>query len=94
MKIPATLAIITILFNMFFIAFGFSPDNMRQVFLVTSLEIIFGIEILLNFLTSYRDPENFESVTNLKLIAQNYVIHGHFFLHAVTVIPYTIIIGI
>ena len=61
---------------------------------MSSLEVIFGIEILLNFLTTYKDPENFETVIKLKLIAQNYVMHGHFFLHVVTVIPYTIIIGL
>jgi hypothetical protein len=91
MKIPTTLALYTILFNMFFIAFGFKPEHKHTVYIVASFEIIFATEIILNFLTTYKDPENFETVTKIKMIAQHYVLHGHFILHVLTVIPYTVI---
>jgi hypothetical protein len=43
-----------------------------------SFEILFLIEILLNFFTAYKDKETFESVFSLKKIGMNYIINGTF----------------
>lgn len=59
---------------------------MRQV--VDSMEIIFFIEIICNFFTAYRDPENFDSVYELKKIAHNYIINGNFLPHLLAAFPY------
>ena len=54
---------------LFIIAFGFKETNWITM-LAYSTEIFYGLEIVLNFITSFRDLENFQTVTSLKRIAQ------------------------
>jgi hypothetical protein len=58
---------------------------------VELMEICFLIEIICNFFTAYKDPENFESVYQLKKIAQNYIVNDNFFLHLLAAFPYQLI---
>jgi ADP-heptose:LPS heptosyltransferase len=58
---------------------------------VELMEIAFWIEIVLNFFTAYKDPENFESVYQLKKIAQNYIVNENFILHLLAAFPYQLI---
>jgi len=51
-------------------------------------EILFFLEILQNFFTSFSDPEHYDVVTNLKEIAQRYILNGSFIFHALAVIPW------
>lgn len=55
---------------------------------VELLEVLFLIEILCNFFTAYKDPENFDSVFSLKKIAQNYILRAGFLKHLLAVFPY------
>jgi potassium channel len=52
-------------------------------------EILYLIEIILQFFTAYKDSENFENVYNLKKIAKEYVFNGSFFIHFIAFIPWT-----
>lgn len=58
---------------------------------VESIEVLFFLEIALNFITSYIDPETFEPVYSIKNIAINYIIEGAFIAHLLTAFPYQII---
>jgi len=59
---------------------------MRNI--VDAMEICFVAEICLNFFTAYKDPENFDTVFDLKKIAQNYIIRGNFLVHVLAAFPY------
>jgi hypothetical protein len=58
---------------------------------VELIEILFLIEIILNFITAYRDRDTFEPEYRIKNIALNYVRHGAFISHVLTAFPYQII---
>jgi len=46
------------------------------------------MDFILNFLQSYKHPETYEIVKDLKSIAQNYVIHGWFVIDFISVFPF------
>ena len=56
------------------------------------VEVLFGVDIVLNFFHSYRDPENFKEVTAFKPIAHNYVFSGWFFVDFISVFPFNYIL--
>lgn len=58
---------------------------------VESIEILFLVEIILNFVTAYRDRDTFEPEYRLKNIAINYIRYGPFISHALTAFPYQVI---
>jgi hypothetical protein len=58
---------------------------------VESIELLFLIEIILNFITAYRDPDTFEPEYRLKNIAVNYLFHGAFISNALTAFPYQVL---
>ena len=90
--IPATLSLATVLVNLHFIAFGFSKADYPLQYLLWVSEFFFLLEILLNFLTTYKDPESFEIIISIRKIATNYITKGNFVLHTITVIPFDLII--
>lgn len=55
------------------------------------LEILFLLEIIQIFLTSFKDTETFDPVYSLKRIAINYILHGSFIMHFLAVFPYFIL---
>lgn len=57
------------------------------------MEILFLLEILINFITSYTNKETFEKVYSIKLIAQHYIQDYHFFLHVLAVFPFWLVIS-
>jgi hypothetical protein len=86
---PSFIALFTSTFYLLFIAFGFFSKSLWD--LVRVLELIFLMEIVLNFVTSYRDPETLDTIYSVKLIAKNYVFNGEFFIHLIAFFPYYII---
>ena len=73
---------------LFVIAFGFHKDTHWVTMIAYSTEIFYGLEIILNFITSFKDLETFQTVTSLKRIAQYYVLNGSFFFDVITFFPY------
>ena len=76
-----------VLINLFVIAFGINDNPGFFDFLIYS-EILFYLEILLNFFTSYSDPEHYEVIDSLKMIAVHYIRHGNFIVHLLAAFPW------
>lgn len=65
-----------------------------QIYYVTLLmDIFYGLEIVMNFFTSYADDESFAEEYSLKKIALNYVKNGNFASSMISTIPFGIIWG-
>ena len=76
-----------VLLNVYIIAFGFEDQPLlKRVSLV--MDLFFLLEIIQNFFTAYRDPENFEYIPQIKKIAYNYIVNGDFITHLLAFIPY------
>jgi hypothetical protein len=60
------LALISICLNLYIVAFGFenTPSNLWTF--IQLLEIVYGIELILHFFTTYKDPETFVTISNIK----------------------------
>lgn len=71
----------------FYVAYA-QIDNAFLSFFDEFIEILFWCDLALNFLHSYRDPDTFKAVTDLKAIAQNYVFRGWFFIDFISVFPF------
>ena len=54
------------------------------------VEQIFVLDLLLNFITSYKDVETQIVHMELKAIAKNYIFHGWFFVDFVSVFPFNV----
>ena len=78
-----------IILNLLFIAFGPGPEFDMAHTISNWMEIIFVIEILLGFITSYVDREKFETEYTLKAIAANYIWSVSFVLHVLAVFPFS-----
>ena len=50
------------------------------------VDVLFGIDIIVNFVSSYEDPQNGLPVISFKKIAANYIT-GWFFLDLIAVFP-------
>ena len=57
------------------------------------VEGFFWVDLALNFVQSFKHPETYEMVTDLKQIAQNYVMHGWFFVDFISVFPFQIFLS-
>jgi len=76
--------------NLYFIAFN-SDDDTELIWKITIwLEVLYGIEIVRQFLTTYTDPETFKEEMNLRSIAVNYVTNGSFLTDMIAFFPYFI----
>jgi pyoverdine/dityrosine biosynthesis protein Dit1 len=84
------LSVPSVIFNLFFVAFGFQGFGTIRL-IIELLEIMFFIEIVQNFLTSYKDQETFEAVIQVKRIAINYILNGNFILHILAAFPYQLL---
>ena len=54
----------------------------------TIAEVFFFIDLFLNFVQSYVDPDTHEIVTDLKKIAWNYIRYGWFLIDFFSVFPF------
>lgn len=52
------------------------------------VDCIFGLDILLNFVQSYKHPETYENITDLKSIAKNYTLKGWFVIDFLSTFPF------
>lgn len=80
-----------VLLNLYVMAFGFE-DNDDIVTFLQVCEILFALEIIQNFFTAFSDPEHYEVVDSLKLIAQRYIFTGSFPVHALANIPWFLLL--
>ena len=55
------------------------------------VDIIFAVDILVNFLTAYYDPDSNKIITELRLIALRYL-KGYFFVDVLAILPFSYII--
>ena len=62
-----------VLLSLFIMAFGTEQNQGMQTFLEFS-EILFLIEIIQHFFTSYSDPEHYDTIDSLKKIAYRYIV--------------------
>ena len=46
------------------------------------------MDLIFNFIQSFKHPETYENVIELKEIARNYVVRGWFFIDFVSVFPF------
>jgi len=88
---PSLVGIFTCTNYLIFIAFGIFNDWLWDI--TRMLEGLFIVEIILNFLTSYIDPESLDDITDIKEIMRNYVFRGDFLMHLIAVFPYYTLIG-
>jgi ABC-type methionine transport system permease subunit len=76
--------------NLYLMAFGLNWNVIYRVCIFS--DIVYGIEILLTFITSYKDDiDTNEQVYSLRRILINYILHGPFILDLVATIPFTAI---
>lgn len=73
--------------SMYYAAFS-TTDDPVIIIIDQIVELFFWLDLALNFLQSYKHPETFEIVKDLKSIAQNYVFHGWFFIDFISVFPF------
>ena len=90
------LVVPNVMLNLFFIAFGYQGSpTLDLIFQIVQLsEIMFFIEIVQHFFTSYRDTETFENVYVLKKIARNYIINESFVLHFIAMFPFAFVLNV
>ena len=68
---------------------------MWLIYKITQLsEILFALEIIQHFFTSYRDTETFENVYSLKKIARHYIMEGNFLIHFFAAFPFAMIFNV
>ena len=65
-----------------------TSENPILVIFDLCVELIFVIDIALNFLHAYKDPDTFKEVRSLKKIGYNYVRNGWFLIDFVSVFPF------
>jgi hypothetical protein len=53
-----------------------------------TVEIFFAIDLILNFVQSYKDPDNFQIIKNHKQIAKKYIFRGWFIIDLIAVFPF------
>lgn len=75
------------------IAFGDKEEQQMTKILQYS-EFFFLLEIIQNFFTSYSDPEHYDTIDSIKLIATRYVLNGSFIVHALAVFPWYLVLAI
>ena len=73
--------------NLGIIAFGIKEAGATCWAITQWCELFFGLEILLKFFSSFKDPETLLTVTSLKDIAHNYIRNGTFITDMIAFFP-------
>lgn len=76
--------------TMYIVSFSPVLDNEYLVYIDRVVEWIFILDLLLNFIQSYKDTETQIVHLELKKIARNYIFHGWFFIDFVSVFPFNV----
>lgn len=79
------LTVPNVCFNVFVVAFGI---NWTIYNVANYMDILYGVEILLSFITSYLDQEYFFEEYSLRKIATNYIRNGPFLYELIATIPF------
>lgn len=66
--------------------------NTFETYFDLFVEGIFFLDLFLNFIWAYINPDTQEEVRDLKLIAKEYIFHGWFFVDFMAVFPFSFII--
>jgi hypothetical protein len=72
------------------IELAFEFDYFKSYYMITiksMIDLIFIIDILMNFRTTYIDPLNGEEILDTKLIGMNYVKLGQFIVDVLSTVP-------
>ena len=77
-------------FQAFYAAFGL-PTDYYEVFLDQSVEFLFWLDLVFCFCQEYKDDELLIIVTDIKLIAMNYL-KGSFFYDLMACLPFALMI--
>ena len=80
-----------VLLNLYVMAFG-DETNTNMKYFLDACEVLFFLEIIQNFFTAYSDPEHYEIVDSLKMIATRYILSGGFIFHALAAIPWFLLL--
>jgi hypothetical protein len=81
----------TVIMNLYFIAFNYDEKTEFIWFFMIWCELLYLVEIVRQFFTTYTDPETFKIVINLRDIAVNYITKGSFFQDMIAFLPYWIL---
>jgi hypothetical protein len=73
---------------MLYVAFT-NPDDPTLKIIDKVVEFMFWLDLFLNFIQSFKHPESLVIVTDIKLIAKNYVFKGWFCVDFVSVFPFS-----
>jgi hypothetical protein len=56
------------------------------------VEVLFCVDLFVNFIWCYTNPDTQEEIRDLKMIARQYVFHGWFFIDFISVFPFQIML--
>lgn len=77
----------------FNVAFSeFYEEGLIQQFFNAGIDITFGIDLLLNFRTTFVSTKSNIEVTKPRLVALHYLLYGRFFIDLLAVIPFELLI--
>ena len=84
--------IVLAIYNSFYIPFeiSFEPDELNSIkFLIlnTIIDVMFGIDIFINFRTTFYHPVTGDEISDLKIIKTSYC-RGRFFLDLLSTVPF------
>ena len=57
------------------------------------IELCFLFDIVMNFLTEYKDPETYGTVRSISKISKRYAFKGSFVIDFIGIIPFQYILG-
>lgn len=80
-----------VVLNLYLIVFG-TEANQILVWTTVTMELLFATELLLNFVTSYKDRETYDEIVEPRKIAANFVRYGGFVQLAIPLIPTTFLL--
>lgn len=58
---------------MYFMAYSYDNSVILLNYALLASELLFSMEIILSFFTSYKDKETYEEIFSVRLIAINYI---------------------
>ena len=74
--------------TMYIVSFNPEPSKGFLYYFDKAVEYVFVLDLFLNFIQAYVNPETLIEHTGLKEIARNYVFNGWFFVDFISVFPF------
>jgi CRP-like cAMP-binding protein len=91
------LVMLCAVYNSFLVPYeiAFETNEPVELFVLAMLvDVVFTIDIVLNFRTTYIDHTTGDEVSDPHKIAKHYVKSGHFFLDILATVPFDVLIGL